>query len=206
MGGLEPKQIRAPEVPKNFNQRQLPAVQVPVRTWWRLHDRMFSTPIYWNRSGKYRFDSKDAAFGVFYSGESIASVFLEIFGDKVRHSRRLAFSQINRYDIYRIEVPSHLKVLILEGVNLAKIGATVGCFVGSYPLSQRWGMALMNHHENIDGVIYIGRRSGSRCLALFGDDAHPKEYQNTLTAKFVKPLADSLEFWQVADELELAVF
>jgi hypothetical protein len=206
MAASEPSRVRAPEPPKNFDHRNLPTARVPVQSWWRLHDRNFPEPIYWSRSGKYRFDSPGAPFGVFYSGLDLTTAFLEVFGDKVRHSRRLALSQIRRYEIRRVTVPASLKVLILEGSNLAKAGATMGCFSGSYPLSQRWGAAFMNHGENMDGLVYIGRRSGARCLALFGDDKHPKKHQASLIVEPVEPLVDSLEFWQIADELELAVY
>ncbi|MGH7945820.1 MAG: RES family NAD+ phosphorylase [Opitutaceae bacterium] len=172
----------------------------------RLHDRRFKHPVHWSRAGWYRFDSPDAPFGVCYAGLNVATAFLEVFGDKVRHSRRLARSAIARYDVYSVNVSPHLKVLALEGVNLAKVGATMGCFAGPYPLSQRWGDALMRHPAMLDGLVYVGRRSGARCLAVFGDDATPKKHQDLLRVTRVGALAEALEFWQVADELELAVF
>lgn len=201
-----PNRIRAPEPPKNLANRSLPVGAVRRTSWVRLHDRTFPNPPYWNQAGKYRFDSPAAEFGVFYSGQDLTTAFLEVFGDKVRHSRRLALSQIERYDIYSVEVPAQLKVLTLEGSNLAKIGATLGCFAGSYPLSQRWGAALMAHPANVDGLVYLGRRSGAHCLALFGNEAPVKAYQRALSISSTGALADNLEFWQLADTLGLAVF
>ena len=60
--------------------------------------------------------------------------------------------------------------------------------------------------ERIDGLVYLGRRSGARCLALFGDEAAPKWHQAALSLSRLGRLHESLEFWQLADELELAVF
>lgn len=206
MAASEPKRIRAPEPPKDLAARKLPVAVRPHDTWLRLHDRRFRAPLYWSRDGKFRFDSAGAPFGVFYSGRDLATAFLEVFGDKIRHSRRIARAAIERYDVCAVKPAAHLKVLALEGANLAKIGATLGCFSGSYPLSQRWGAALMTHPERIDGLVYLGRRSGARCLALFGDDAAPKKHQASLALSRIGRLHESLEFWQLADELALAVF
>jgi hypothetical protein len=156
--------------------------------------------------GRYRFDSPGAPFGVCYAAHDVTTAFLEVFGDKIRHSRRLSRAAIARYDIHALHVAPDLKVLTLEGVNLAKVGATMGCFAGAYPLSQRWGDAFMRHPAELDGLVYIGRRSGARCLALFGDDANPKPHQSSLTVERRGGLAEALEFWQVAEELKLAVF
>jgi hypothetical protein len=206
MATSAPSRIRAPAPPKDFEQRTLPTSESSRTEWIRLHDRRFKQPLHWSRAGRYRFDSPGASFGVCYAGQDLTTAFLEVFADKVRHSRRLSRAAIDRYDVYAVNVAPHLKVLALEGVNLAKIGATMGCFAGSYPLSQRWGAALMRHPAMLDGLVYIGRRSGARCLALFGDESAPKKHQATLRVSRVRALAEALEFWQLADELELAVF
>ena len=64
----------------------------------------------------------------------------------------------------------------------------------------------MRHPATLDGVVYIGRRSGARCLALFGDENAPRKHQAALRLIRARALAEALEFWQLADELELAVF
>jgi hypothetical protein len=206
MATSAPSRIRAPAPPKDLEQRTLPTAGISRTEWIRVHDRRFKQPIHWSRAGRYRFDSPGALFGVCYSAQDLTTAFLEVFGDKVRHSRRLSRAAIERYDVYSLNVAPDLKVLALEGVNLVKVGATMGCFAGSYPLSQRWGDALMRHPATLDGVVYIGRRSGARCLALFGDDTTPKKHQAGLRVARVRALAEALEFWQLTDELELAVF
>jgi hypothetical protein len=201
-----PSRVRAPAPPKDLDERTLPVTEISRTAWIRLHDRRFKHAVHWSRAGRYRFDSPDALFGVCYAGQDLTTAFLEVFGDKVRHSRRLSRAAIERYDVYAVNVAPDAKMLALEGVNLAKVGATMGCFAGSYPLSQRWGAALMRHPVALDGLEYIGRRSGARCLALFGDDNAPKKHQAVLRVSRVRALGETLEFWQLADELELAVF
>lgn len=143
---------------------------------------------------------------LFYSGRDLAAAFLEVFGDKIRHSRRLAAAVVERYDVYAVKCAANLKILELEATNLAKLGATLACFSGSYPLSQRWGAALMRHPDKIDGLVYLGRRSGAHCLALFGDRDTPKKHQTSLAPSRMGRLDELLEFWQLVDDLELAVF
>lgn len=206
MAASEPKRIRAPEPPKDLAERNLPIGAAPQDTWVRLHNRRFRNPLYWSREGKYRFDSVGAPFGVFYSGCDLATAFLEVFGDKIRHSRRLAAAAVERYDVCAVKTAPNLKVLTLAGANLAKIGATLGCFSGSYPLAQRWGAALMRHPDRIDGLVYLGRRSGARCLALFGDEGTRKNHQRSLAVSHVARLDELADFWQLTDELELAVY
>ena len=55
-------------------------------------------------------------------------------------------------------------------------------------------------------LVYLGRRSGAHCLALFGDEDAPKKHQRSLAVSRAARLDESLEFWQLADDLELAVF
>jgi len=206
MPASEPKRIRAPEPPKDLAERELPVGGLPQEAWMRLNDRRFREPLNWSRDGKFRFESAGAPFGVFYSARDLTTAFLEVFGDKIRHSRRIARAAIERYDVYAVKPAANLKILTLEGANLAKIGATLGCFSGSYPLSQRWGARLMAHPDQLDGLVYLGRRSGAQCLALFGEENAPKEHQASLMLSRIGRLHESLEFWQLAEDLKLAVF
>lgn len=162
-------------------------------------------PIFWSRKGIYRFDSAGAPFGVLYSACNLTTAILEVFGDKLRRTPRLTISEIERYDIYAVRVSEDAQTVALEGPNLAQIGATLGSFAGSYPLSQKWGLALMQHRAEIDGLVYLGRRSGDHCLALFGDEKKPKKHQAKLRVSKIGPLVDSLEFWQFVDRLKVAV-
>jgi hypothetical protein len=75
------------------------------------------------------------------------------------------------------------------------------CFVSSYPESQRWGAALMEHTADLDGLVYIGRRCGTSCLAMFGDTDSPRRYQNELRTATLGELQFWDEFWPMLDRL-----
>jgi hypothetical protein len=205
MATSEPKPIRAPEPPRDLASRTLPAGSLPQRSWWRLHNTARPGALFWSRLGVFRFDSPGAPWGVSYFGSSVATAFLEVFGDRIRTNPRISLELIRQYQIVEVQPAADARVVALEGVAVARIGATLNCFCGSYPLSQRWGAALMAHPAQIDGLVYLGRRSGARCLALFGDETKPKPHQHRLRTTEHGPLENSLEFWQLADQLKLGV-
>jgi len=97
--------------------------------------------------------------------------------------------------VWRIDVNPALKTVELAGTSLAAVKATVQCFVSSYSLSQRWGTAFMLHPDDIDGLQYIGRRSGRTCLALFGDPTHPKPHQAALKETRLGALTGWSDLW-----------
>ena len=71
----------------------------------------------------------------------------------------------------------------------------------SYPKSQRRGAALMEHPADLDGLVYIGRRCGTSCLAMFGDTDSPRRYQNELRTATLGELQFWDEFWPMLDRL-----
>lgn len=88
-------------------------------------------------------------------------------------------------------MPSGFQGVELFGETLTVIRATLQCFVSDYPLSQRWGVALMKHPADLEGLVYRGRQCGQDCLAMFGDELCPRPYQKQLT--FTK--LGELELW-----------
>jgi hypothetical protein len=121
---------------------------------------------------------------VCYLAEDIVTGFMEVFSDAIRKGV-VDFELLHDQVIWEIGVAPNLRLLDLSGPTLARIRATVQCFVSRYPLSQEWGRAFMAHPRQLDGVIYTGRQSGGSCIALFGD-TEPKQgcpHQTALQAR-----------------------
>jgi hypothetical protein len=38
----------------------------------------------------------------------------------------------------------------------------------------------VDHSVDLDGLVYIGRRCGKPCLAMFGDSDSPRRYQSDI--------------------------
>jgi len=198
------RKLIAPEPPADLAQIELALTRTP-RVWVRLAPREARSAIRWSQHGRYRFDSPDAKWGVCYLAESIPTAFQEIWGDQIRRARRLDFLDLAAMTVWQMEVASTLHTIELAGETLTAMKATLQCFVGSYAKSQRWGAALMEHPANLDGLQYLGRRSGRRCLALFGDAKKAKPHQSELVVRKLGRLIDWKGFWPFLDRIHVRV-
>ena len=61
----------------------------------------------------------------------------------------------------------------------------------------------MNHPADLDGLVYIGRRSGKECLAMFGDANQPRAYQSDIQVAMLGELPFWDEFWPMLDRLKV---
>jgi hypothetical protein len=182
----------------------MPVQALSSLTYYRLTDVKYPSPLFWSRTGRYRFDSPTAKWGVCYAGETIASAFQEVFSDEIRKGD-LNYASVAAYRVWSITVPATMKTIELAGPTLTAIRASIQSFTGRYTLSQEWGRALMLNKDDLDGLIYIGRRCGKPCLALFGDDA-PNEkahYQAALTVDPVGLLVEWKGFWSLINQLRV---
>jgi hypothetical protein len=137
-----PERVVAPDPPARLGDIALPLGDTPD-TWFRLSARRCPSPLFWSRLGRYRFDSKDARWGVSYAAGSILSAFQEVFGNAIRHRAPLDWSEVQEVSVWCITTPSSFRGIHLFGETLTVIDATFQCFVSSYPKSQRWGSAFM---------------------------------------------------------------
>lgn len=204
MGKSAPRILRAPEPPAGLNEIELPIAVTPG-SWYRICHRKHPTCLHWSRSGAFRFDSLGAKWGVCYSSGTVASAFQEVWGDVMRRRGCLDWLSLAEQVVWRIDVDRAIKTVELAGTSLAAVKATVQCFVSSYSLSQRWGTAFMLHPDNIDGLQYIGRRSGRTCLALFGDQVHPKAHQSALQETRLGGLSGWRDLWALVASANVRV-
>ena len=63
----------------------------------------------------------------------------------------------------------------------------------------------MIHPADLDGLIYLGRRCGTPCLAMFGDDASRRGYQKSLTTELLGDLVCWDGFWPMLDRLRVRI-
>lgn len=199
-----PKRLVPPGPRADLARAELPLARIAT-TWFRLSAATHADPLHWSRSGQGRFDSPEAKWGVCYAAESITAAFQEIFGDKIRRSRRLSYRELERLVVWQLDLPPRLRAIALRGETLALLNATTASFVTSYPLSQDWGRALMDHPARLDCLEYIGRRCGVGCLALFGDAAAPKPHQRTLHPRKLGRLSEWKGLWSFLNRIQLLV-
>lgn len=128
-----------------------------------------------------------------------------VWGDEIRRARRLDWKELERTVAWQITVTPGLRTVELAGETLAVIKGTLQSFVGSYAKSQRWGLELMAHPDDLDGLQYFGRRCGRTCLALFGDEKAPKAHQAALHVKKLGAMANWKSLWTFLDEIHVRV-
>ena len=90
-----------------------------------------------------------------------------------------------------------LPLVDLAGPGLSRIGADNRLTAASYDLSQRWALALYEHPDQPDGLLYRSRHDPSRlCAAIFDRAA------GALTATSLGSLADAGNATLLADLLD----
>ena len=63
----------------------------------------------------------------------------------------------------------------------------------------------MDHPSDLDGLVYIGRRCGDHCLALFGDADSPRAYQSQILPAMMGELCEWTGFWPMLDRLNVRI-
>ena len=198
------RRLIPPQPPSDLASIKLEFERTFPLVWYRITERKYRSCLYWSRDGKYRFDSPAAKYGVCYAGSTIAASFQEIWGDRVRHKAPIDWLEFASKNIWRIEIPQ-CGILTLAGPTLTTIRASLQCFTGSYKTSQNWGAALMLHPAGLDALQYIGRRSGSQCLVLFGDSTRAKLYQANILTTRLGPLVQWKGFFPLRTQLRVRI-
>ena len=123
--------------------------------------------------------------------------------DKITYRKPLDWKEIEQRSVWLVRTPDTLRGFELFNENLSLIGATLQCFVSSYPKSQRWGAALMRHPADLEALVYMGRKSGAPCLAMLGASENQRAYQSLLQTQCIGPLSDWQELWTALDRFRV---
>lgn len=174
---------RHPEPPTDLNQRSLPLIAAHT-PWFRIYQSNYA-PLFFGRTGRYRFDAPAGEFGILYAGHDEYCAFIETFGHSL-NSRVVTMDELKRRDLACLVANRPLRLVDLTGSGLSRLGADNRVCTGDYLLAQRWALALWRHDDQPDGLSYRSRLDPSRqCVALF-DRA-----QEAVTASSLGSLADS---------------
>jgi hypothetical protein len=156
--------------PDAFGQWRLPIRKTPIELI-RIAQTKHANPIYWSRLGLNRFDSLDAPWGVFYTGEDFETALIEVFGDRWITAKTLNQADLQFYTVHTIRLKNAWQVVNLTGKGLSKTGADANlCTSYDYSVTQRWALAMMNHPQKPQGIAYHSRHNPRKLnYALFGD-------------------------------------
>jgi len=163
--------IKAPQPPLDL-PRRLPLTRIQAgASWLRIHARArkalwFGPPR--GRQPIHRFDDPRGRFGVCYLGISLEVCFAETF---LRNPpvRILSLGDLADRFIATLEVRRELRFVPLHGPGLARLGVTAELASGNdYEGSQRPSLALWEHIDRPDGILYRSRHDDSAlCMAVY---------------------------------------
>jgi len=177
-GGLRPATVNTvppsaavpgphPDPPGDLHSRPLPLTILRAGTSWsRIYPLSFS-PEYFDATNRHRFNAPAGEFGTLYAGNDDACAFVETFGRDL-DLRVVSSADLAARGRSRVEIVRDLRVVDLTGSGLARIRADARLTTGDYTVAQRWSLALHQHPDRPDGLIWPSRFDPSRvCLAVY---------------------------------------
>jgi len=149
----------------------LPVTEIAQGTqWWRIH-RTEHPPVFFgppkDQPLTYRFDAPGGEYRILYVGQTLSAAFVETllrnpritFVERVELENRSSSLLINDHA---------LKLVDLRGGGLSRIGADSRLTSGSCLRAGQWALALWDHPDQPDGLLYRSRHDPSHiCAALF---------------------------------------
>jgi RES domain len=159
-----------PSPSEEFPNQSLPVV--PVKTAFRLNPAQYKTSIFFDKTGKGRFDGSEQGYGIMYVGEdqfgTWAECYARVLGDKGVNKKAL-----QERDLYIITSDRPLILADLTGSSLTKIGVDARISSGSRQMSRKWAKAIYLHPQKVDGIRYRSRHDDSRYLYGLFDRCEP---------------------------------
>ena len=157
----------------NFARRKLVLANVPAgSTWRRLYESRHPDPLGYG-PGLSRFsDPTGQAFGLVYLGSSAKVAFVETILRDSADGRGddcvIDLAEIEKRSIATIQPIIDLRLINLTGDGLLKLGVPSDV-VGArdQALAQQWSVALHDHPDQPDGILYPSRLNEERCIALY---------------------------------------
>jgi RES domain-containing protein len=183
-----------PDPPTNLHQSGLPLYEAHG-PWIRSHPRRYQ-PLHFGNTGFNRFDAPGGQYRILYVAADVHGAFIETFGRQLGE-RRLEAAHVASRALSQVTHGHPLQLVDLTGPGLSQIGADTRLTAANYDLSQRWALALHEHPDQPDGLLYRSRHDPSRlCAAIFDRAA------SALTATPLGSLADSSNAALLADLLD----
>ena len=156
-----------PLPPADLVTRDLPIEAVPAGTTFvRIH-RSTLGALHFGASGDNRFDDPDGRYGVCYAAWTLRGAFAETCLRELG-ARLVPLSRLASRSATTLRTETELRLVVLHGPWLARVGATAAVSSGTYDVSQPWSRALHAHPATVDGIVYRSNHDNSElCVALF---------------------------------------
>jgi hypothetical protein len=134
----------------------------------RIH-RSDRQAAFWGKTRDNRFDAPGGEFGVLYAASDHWGAFIETCGGLL--NRTVTASFLGARGWARVIPARDLRLVDLSGSGLARIGADERLCSGEHDASQQWALALWQHPDAADGILYRARHDPSRTSVAIFDRA-----------------------------------
>lgn len=176
---IQPNDPLIPHPPPlaDFQARNLPTFSTR-ETCYRLNSQDFSSSLYFDRTGKGRFDSPDQGYGILYVGADVYASWIECYG-RIHGAKGVSEAALKQRNLYAIDSKRELILADLTGNGLVKIGADARLSSGSYAVARQWAQAIYDHPQKVDGLRYRSRHDDERyCYGIFDRCANELQEKN----------------------------
>jgi RES domain len=189
-----------PPPSKNFSSQPIPVFPLE-ETVYRLNPTQFSTSIFFDKTGKGRFDGPKQGYGIMYVGADPFGTWAECYARGLGDTnfRGVSKKDLQERNLYLITSHRPLILADLTGESLTKIGIDARISSGSYQMSRRWAKAIYLHPQQVDGIRYRSRHDDSRYLYGLFDRCEPHLTEKSLGNLHdcnLHLLASILDFYQ----------
>jgi hypothetical protein len=155
-----------PPPPKDFNNRDLPIIN-SKGTWYRLNARDKPSSLYFDRSGRGRFDGAMQSYGILYVGDDIHVSWIECYGRK-HENKGVSEQTLRQRTLFEIDSQRSLTFADVTGSGLSKLRADSMLASGAYTVARQWAQAIHDHPQQVDGIRYRSRHDDGRyCFGIF---------------------------------------
>jgi hypothetical protein len=189
-----------PDPPLDWAEDQILTV-LESGPWYRLNrvDPKYPSALYFDRSGKGRFDGTEQGYGMLYLGQDLHTCFAECFArDRLSAVTEIA---LRSRDLFEIRTTRPLTLVDLTGKGLVRIGADAVLTTGDYDKSRKWAKRIWESSEKFDGIRYRSRVDNDRyCYGLFDRTNAYLEEKNlgNLIDRHANKLAEILDDYSYA--------
>jgi hypothetical protein len=161
-----------PDPPVGLADRTVTVVELDTPVF-RSHS-ISRHPIFFGKTGQYRFEAPDGSYGVLYAGTDAFCAFVESFV-KNPSCRVITTAELKSKAIAELSSARVLRLIDLtQSGALVRIGADARLFSADREAAQRWSKALHDHPVLADGILYPSRLDPARRAVALFDDRAPK--------------------------------
>jgi len=141
---------------------------------YRIHDKDYS-PLFFGRTGNYRFDAPDQSFGVLYAASTREGAFVEaVLRQKTGRSIRIisrTYLATRKLSTLVLGRPATMAKLRDNGLAANHTNSEISS-IEPYIISQIFSRALHQHIDRVSGIAYRCRHDNEQVAWAFFDRSH----------------------------------